>query len=247
MRRFFIPIPIGESADVTITGADAVHIATVLRMKPGDDLILLDGSGWEYRAQIMDTSKNRVAARIWERRPSAAEPDLHLTVAQALIKDKKMDRLVRRLTELGIRRLIPFTTIRTIPRPSPQRWTARLKRWERISCEAMKQCRRGRLPELTPCISWETLLASLHQYDLAILFWEDARTPLCDIVASHPPHTVRRLLIILGPEGGFDAAEIAASRTQQILTATLGPRILRADTAALAACTLTQYLWGDLG
>jgi 16S rRNA (uracil1498-N3)-methyltransferase len=215
-------------------------------MEPGDDIILLDGTGWEYFAQITHLGKKQVVVRVGKRQKSSAESSLNLTVAQALLKEKKMDRLVRPLTELGIRRLIPFSSKRSVPRPVPHRWEARLRRWERIGREAMKQCRRSRVPDFSSLFSWESLLSSCPEYDLAILFGENARTPLTEIVRDHPPRGVRKLIIILGPEGGFDDNEVATFKSLQVPIATLGPRILRAETAALAAAALSQFLWGDL-
>ncbi|MGB5983913.1 MAG: 16S rRNA (uracil(1498)-N(3))-methyltransferase [Desulfobacterales bacterium] len=246
MRRFVVPTPISKTPTVTLEGGEAAHIATVLRMQVGEELLLLDGSGWEYRARIVKLGKNRVRVQISDRRPCIGEPRLDLTVAQALLKEKKMDRLVRRLTELGVARLIPFSSQRAVPQPNAQRWAARVRRWERIAQEAMKQCHRGRTPNLRAPITWESLLSASADYDLSILFWETADTPLSAIARMHPLQTVRRMLIILGPEGGFHPDEIAAARSQNILTATLGPRILKADTAALTATALTQFLWGDL-
>lgn len=246
MRRFFVPSPIVKSSEIVLDGSDGAHIATVLRMRIGDDIMLLDGSGWEYTGRITNLGKKQVAVRIEERQWCTAEPCLQLTVAQALLKEKKMDRLVRRLTELGAGRLVPFSAQRSVPRPAPQRWSGRRVRWERITREAMKQCRRGRPLKLTAPLSWPELLATTNDYDLTILFWEAARTPLSAIAAVYPPETTQRILIILGPEGGFDAAEVSTARSQNIRTASLGPRILRADTATLAACVLTQYGWGDI-
>jgi len=247
VRRFFVSHPIGESTEVNLTGSDAVHITTVLRMQPGDRLLILDGSGWEYEGHITSLAKKQVNTRIESRKRCTTEPRLQLTVAQALLKEKKMDRLVRRLTELGAVCLIPYYAQRSVPRPAPQRWNARTERWKRITREAMKQCRRGRTLELAAPQTWSGLLASARDFDLTVLFWEHARTALSAIAPDHPPETTRRILVILGPEGGFDPAEVSAAKSQNIRTATLGPRILRADTAALAACTLTQYQWGDIG
>ncbi|MDD2389202.1 MAG: 16S rRNA (uracil(1498)-N(3))-methyltransferase [Desulfobacterales bacterium] len=246
MRHFFI-----DSTDISgnrcvISGQDARHIQTVLRKKTGDRIGLFDGNGYEYLARIEDVSSGRVQVVIDDRLPSAAESPVDIAVAQALLKDGKMDDLVRQVTELGITRWYPFTSSRCVPRPDPKRMEMRRQRWEKIAKEALKQCRRGRLPEIGSTLTFEQILKRGQEFDLSVVYWEGESTPVRSML---PPNDgrIRTILVLLGPEGGFSREEIQMALANGFLTATLGPRILRAETATVAACSLIQYLYGDLG
>jgi 16S rRNA (uracil1498-N3)-methyltransferase len=166
-------------------------------------------------------------------------------VAQALLKDQKMDFLLRQLTELGITRWLPFISERSVPQPDERRQASRAARWARIAREAVKQCRRGRIPELSPVGRFDDVLREAAHFDTRILFWEGACHAL-PMLADSDPGGPRRILVIVGPEGGFSDEEAVSAEQAGVRLATLGPRILRAETATIAACTLAQHLYGDL-
>jgi 16S rRNA (uracil1498-N3)-methyltransferase len=246
MRRFFIDSNDLSAPVPAIRGADARHIKNVLRLRPGDRILLIDGTGFEHEARIERFEAGVVMVSIHRRVPAAAESPLQITLAQALIKDKKMDRLVRQLTELGISRWVPFSAERSVPRPDEKRISARIIRWEKIAREAVKQCRRGRTPEIGPLLSFDETLDLARGYDRKIAFWEaEARGP--DRTGINPAPGISSLFVLIGPEGGFSTREMAAARSCGFLTLSLGPRILRAETATVAAVALVQYLFGDMG
>ncbi|MFC1788864.1 RsmE family RNA methyltransferase [Thermodesulfobacteriota bacterium] len=246
MRYFFIEPDKSTGSNFVITGSDARHIKTVLRLKSGDKLGLFDGKGFEYEAKIVDLSTGRVAVSVIRRFLSTAESSVQITVAQGFLKEKKMDGLVRQLSELGIIKWIPFIAERSIPRPDKKQLSARTKRWEKISREAIKQCKRGCIMKIGDTVSFEEILNLSQTADLKIAFWEDDLQPL-NAKLPGPDGKINKIYALLGPEGGFTKQEIESARARGFVTASLGPRILRAETATVAACVLLQHLFGDMG
>ncbi|RLC23499.1 MAG: 16S rRNA (uracil(1498)-N(3))-methyltransferase [Deltaproteobacteria bacterium] len=247
MRRFFIEQSKITSTKIFITGSDAAHIKKVLRMKSGDRIGLFDGRGFEYEAKIENLLAGSVEVSIIKRFLSASESPVQIIVAQSLLKDKKMDILARQLTEIGVARLIAFTSIRSVPRPDKKRLLARRKRWEKIAIESLKQCGRGYVTEIGETITFNDIIKMDNECDLKIVFWENESKPISDAVQQVHVGHYRKILAVLGPEGGFSEKEIEDARDCGFVTASLGPRILRAETAAVAACTILQYLFGDMG
>jgi len=247
MRRFFIEQTKITSTKIFITGSDATHIKKVLRMKSGDRIGLFDGRGFEYEARIENLLAGSVEVSITKRFFSASESPVQIIVAQALLKDKKMDILARQLTEIGITKLIPFTSVRSVSRPDKKRLSARRKRWEKIAIEALKQCRRGHVTEIGETITFNDIIKIDDECDLKLVFWENESKPISDAVQQVHDRHCRKILAVLGPEGGFSEKEIEDARACGFATASLGPRILRAETAAVAACTILQYIFGDMG
>jgi 16S rRNA (uracil1498-N3)-methyltransferase len=246
MRRFFITPDQAASPSPILAGQDARHIRTVLRLKPGEPIELVDGTGAIYAAEIVAIAPDGVKVRIKHRQRQQAESSADIIVAQAMLKDKKMDVLVRQLTELGVTRWVPFFSARSIPRPDAGRLEHRAARWVKISREAVKQCRRDKAPAIHSPLTFDATLALAADCQLKLLFWEGAPTPLKDCFRTDPSNS-KRIMIVLGPEGGFAASEVNQARSAGFAVASLGPRILRAETAALAACTLMQFVFGDLG
>jgi 16S rRNA (uracil1498-N3)-methyltransferase len=245
MRYFFI-----DQSDIAvptpvITGSDARHIKTVLRLQPGDKIGLFDGKGIEYEARIIALSSGRVEVAVISSFPSTAESPVQIIIAQAFLKERKMDGLVRQLTELGITKWIPFIAKRSVSRPDKKQLSARTERWNKIAKEALKQCRRGRIMEIGATVSFEEVLSLGQSCDLKIAFWENELKPI-KATLPKPDRQINKILAILGPEGGFTSQEIKSAKDQGFATAALGPRVLRAETAVIAASVLLQYLFGDM-
>ena len=245
LRRFFMPPEMVQHPQPEIFGSDAIHICRVLRLSTGDTVELFDGIGSGYRARIVSASLKRVRFHIEAAYPLLSESSVHITLAQGLLKDRKMDDLIRQLTELGIHRWMPFYASRSIPVPGKKGMGTRLNRWEKIAQEAVKQCRRGRFPCISPADDFDAMLETSAESDLKIIFWEGAPQAF-DIPQTASPKP-KKITVAVGPEGGFDPGEVQRAHEHGFLTAGLGPRILRAQTAALAACTLVQYCFGDMG
>lgn len=249
MRRFHLEhSEIGEFSGPTrvISGPDARHIKNVLRLKPGDKIGLFDRTGLEYEARIVSLSPSRVEVSILRSFYSTTESPVQIIVAQALLKNRKMDTLVRQLAELGITKWIPFVAERSVPRPVKKRLLTRSERWKKIAKEAVKQCQRSRIMEIGTLLSFKEALNIEDECDLKIVFWEN-ESNLISSTLLKPERHYRKIYAMLGPEGGFSEEEIERARGCGFVIASLGPRILRAETATIAVCVLLQYLFGDMG
>lgn len=247
MRCFHIEQSNLGEPSLIISGSDAKHIKNVLRLKPGDKIMLFDGKGLEYEAEIVALAPKKVKVSVIRSLSSALEPSVKIIIAQAFLKDRKMDGLVRQLTELGIAKWIPFISDRSVPRPDRKRLADRSKRWEKIAKEALKQCRRNCIPEISPLASFEDIMDIGRTCNLKIIFWENETEPLDFKFLKPDVRDDGTIFVMMGPEGGFTPQEIEIARDSGFVTAALGPRILRAETATIAACTLLQYLFGDMG
>ena len=245
MRYFFVESRLLKKPFCAIEGSEVRHIKNVLRLKPGDRIRVFDGEGFEYDASIHRFFDDRVEIKIERKFPGPRESPVQISVAQALLKEKKMDRLLRHLCELGVTQWIPFISERSVPRPDQKRLSARAQRWNRIVQESCKQCRRSKLPEIIETLTFEEVLNHGSSYNLQILFYENESATLKTMMP--PTADPRSIIMILGPEGGFSDQEIENARAAGCVVAGLGSRILRAETAAIAACTLAQFLYGDMG
>uniref|UniRef100_UPI004055F3F1 16S rRNA (uracil(1498)-N(3))-methyltransferase n=1 Tax=Candidatus Electronema sp. TaxID=2698783 RepID=UPI004055F3F1 len=237
MRRFFYD-PANEAAGhVLISGAEAHHLRTVLRMRPGDTAELLDGVGGALTGEIERISAENVSFRIRIRR---AEPECRspLTLVMAMLKGKKMDTVVQKAAELGVSRFVPVITRYCEPQG---RDSQLLDRWRRIMLEACKQCGRLRLMEINP----PEPLHGLHfpAEGQKIMPWENETATSFAAAGVQPGQP---LILLIGPEGGFHPEEVEQARNCGFRIVSLGPRVLRAETAAIAAAALAQHLLGNL-
>jgi 16S rRNA (uracil1498-N3)-methyltransferase len=235
MLRVFVRASDVRDDVVRIGGAERRHLHT-LRLGPGARLVVFDEAGTEREVEITAAGTRTVEARVVAVRPGARESPLDLVLAPALLKGDKMDLVVEKATELGVRRIVPVTTRHVVGRG------ARTERWRRIALAAAKQSGRTTVPTVEAPVPLARLLANAWP-DVRLLAWEDERTtPFAAL-----PATAEAAIVVLGPEGGFDDTEVADARAQGFLTVSLAPRVLRAETAALVAVALCQQRWGDLG
>jgi len=215
------------------------HLQRVLRLGPGDELILWDGKGRRWRAVLRQVEPGRGAEAEVLEPLEACEPPVEVWLIQALPKGPKMDLIVQKAVELGVRGIIPSLCQRCIRRD------AAVDRWRRVALEAAKQCGRTVLPEVSEVLSLEKALQ--HEAELRLILWEDgtARRPLKQVLREGGPW--RSVLIAVGPEGGFTPQEVETATGQGFLPVGMGRRILRLETAAIAALSVIQYELGDLG
>jgi len=197
MRRFKINPGTIEGNTCIITGPDARHMLNVLRLKADDRVVLFDGTGWEYEAAIRKISGGEVRLSVLNSRPGLAESPVRITVAQGFLKDKKMDTLIRQLTELGISRWVPYFGGRSVARPDAARLRKRAARWQKIAAEALKQCRRSQPPEIEPAVDFDTVLQSAASAAVKLIFWEAESAPLRAAELGGLPQG--DVFIILGP------------------------------------------------
>lgn len=246
MTRFFLDRERIRSDRPILTGRDVRHIRKVLRLKPGEEITLFDGEGSEYGARIIDSTPQAIMLLVLHRYPAISESPVEITIGQALLKARKMDRIVRQLTELGTFAFIPFMAERSVPRPEPGRLAEKEQRWETIAREALKQCGRSRIPHIGPVVSLKELVSSSQSHDLKIIFHSHQSgyksRPYLERVRS-----VRKVLALIGPEGGFTDEEVKLALEFGFACISLGPRVLKSDTAAIAAGAILQYVLGDLG
>jgi 16S rRNA (uracil1498-N3)-methyltransferase len=246
MRYFFIESAALSKPTVAIDGSDVRHIKRVLRLKPGDPIRLFDGRGFVYEAIIQRFVSDRVELKVIQKILGANESPIQIGVAQALLKEKKMDRLLRHLCELGLTQWVPFTSERSIPKPGEKQTLGRVARWNKILKESLKQCRRARLPEIHKTLTFEEVLDYGRNFDLMVVFYENESASLNSVISRTAPLHPQKVLMIMGPEGGFSDQEITKAAEAGCRVAGLGPRILRAETATIAAITLIQSVFGDM-
>ncbi len=246
MRRFFIQPSEIEKKTPVITGKDALHIRKVLRLSSGERIILLDGRGNEYEATIVQIIEDRIHVQIIKQCRSRTESPVRIIVMQSFLKDKKMDLLVRTLTEIGISAWMPIFSEHSIPRPDEKRQISRIERWNEISRESIKQCRRSHpLEILQPQTFYQAVHASIES-DLKLIFYENSVLPIQETIDPNMKKPCQ-IILLLGPEGGFSQKEIDHATSAGFISVSLGPRILRAETAAVAASILIQHVYGDMG
>ena len=244
MQKFLISDKFINNANAVITGQDAKHIAKVLRMRPKDKLLFTNGRGIDFNSIITSISPEKVQLEIMESNKSKFESPVQITLFQGMLKDKKMDTLVRHLTELGISEWTPLYCERAIPKPDTKKLDARIKRWEKITKEALKQCNRSILPIINKPVTFSDMIKHTSSSDLKIAFWENAIVPINKL--SRNKENIKNICILIGPEGGFSKEEAELAKDAEFSICSLGPRILRAETASITACSLIQHYFGDI-
>jgi len=243
MQKFIIPKIDTIPSKAMIHGQDAKHIYKVLRLNKGDCIDITNGEGKDFTAIITFISPDSIELDIIDGYDSLTESPIDITLCSGMLKDKKMDLVIKHVTQLGIQTWIPFFCERSIPTPDVKRMKKRINRWEIIARESLKQCRRSRLPRILKPLSFNKLLNLSTSYDLKIAFWEKASQRL-DTLKKDSPNL--KIIILIGPEGGFSETEIMMAKEKGFLSYSLGPRILRAETASISSCTLIQHILGDL-
>lgn len=239
MPRFFVE----NFKDLPqITGEDAAHIAKSLRMRPGEHLTVCDTEMTEYDCEIDRITGDTVYLRILQAHSSRTEPALQVTLYMCLPKADKADQIVRQAVELGVSRIVPVVSARCVSRPEDKAMAKKLARWQKIAAEAAGQSGRGKIPQVAQCIPFAQCAEQMADFDLGLFFWELGGSPL----AGLPLQGVKTLALVTGPEGGFGAEEAAQMQQAGAVTATLGPRILRAETAPIAALAAVMLLAGEL-
>jgi len=264
MHRFFVPPAWVQGHEVTITGPQAYQITRVLRMRPGDVVIVLDNSGWEIEARLVAVDAAAVKGEIVHRRLAGGEPRTKISLYQGVLKSNRFEFVLQKGTELGIVQFVPIIADRCVV-SDLDAVERKSQRWEWIVQEAAEQCRRGRKPALHPAVLFpQACERARHSGGLSLIPWEEERAlSLRDLLRSGavapgagsaepppsgparwPPFTIH---LFVGPEGGFTTEEITIARRYGLVPVTLGRRILRAETAGLVAATAILYELGDLG
>jgi 16S rRNA (uracil1498-N3)-methyltransferase len=238
IRRFFVEGRHGAGDVVTLEGTDAHKVVHVLRMRDGDAVEVIDSAAQRFNASITIDGR-AVRATLHALSHAAVQTPAHVTIAQGIPKGQKMDFVVEKLTELGAAAIVPLQSERTIVSDvSPNK----LLRWRRLAKTAAQQCGRADIPEIRDPISFDALLRTFESYDCVLLPWELADdTPLRERLPALLADA-RKLLVLIGPEGGFSHAEAEAAERSGAELISLGPRILRTETAGLVALAVIGYV-----
>ena len=245
-RRFFVKPGQIQADEAVIVGSIARQICKVLRLKTGDPITLLDGLGSIYEAEIESGTCECVKARIVERRQSVNEPRLRLVLASCVPKSDRMELIVQKCTELGISGIELVQSERTITRPDEAGNARKLDRWRKIATEAAEQCGRSKPPILNGVLAFAELVRLIPTFPLAIVAWEEELAVSLGEVLREK-HGIDSALVIIGPEGGLTESEVEMAKAAGAVSVSLGGRLLRTDTAAIAACAAVMYeLEGEL-
>lgn len=241
MPRFFVESLAGDP--IVIEGGDARHIALSLRMKQGEELILCDGKGTEAVCTVASLCPESVVLDVKERRASETEPKTRVTLYQALPKADKMEYIVQKAVELGVYRIVPVLTSRCISRPDEKTAAKKRERLCKIAAEAAKQSGRGIIPEVDGVLTFKNAVKEMSTAGLPIFFFEHASLPLRKYMEKY---TGGDIAVMVGAEGGFSDEEAVFAEENGLLSASLGPRILRCETAPVAALAAIMYAAGEM-
>jgi 16S rRNA (uracil1498-N3)-methyltransferase len=245
MSRFYVPQPRIEKERLKIEGDEVKHIRKVLRLKAGDEIIVFDGLGKEYEGIIVEEEPSSVMIKIQNVSFSKKDSPLEVTLAQSLLKGEKMDYLIQKATELGVKEIIPFFSSRSVPLLEKSGRLKRHHRWGKISIEASKQCGRGVVSKIEPLQDYSEMLQIASPGSLRLILWEREGVRLKEVLERSKEKT--RIFFIIGPEGGFSQEEVEEAKREGFIPVTLGRRILRAETASLCLLSILQYERGDIG
>lgn len=245
-HRFFVSPESISQNQVTFDAALSHQLCNVLRMRPGALVIVLDNSGQEYQVELTKVQRDGVTGHVRAQRIAQTEPRLSITLYQCMLKGERFEWVLQKGTELGVSAFVPVFSRRTIGRDT-RRIEKKRQRWERIIREAAEQSHRGRLPILNSPLSFaEACPQSAQVHTLSLIPWEEA----AENSLAHVMHALgsrpASVGLFIGPEGGFDPAEIALAQRAGIQAVTLGPRILRAETAALVATAIIMSETGEM-
>lgn len=249
MHRFYLPTVTKEQEPTKITGDEFRHLANVLRLKAGDKVYLFDGQGQEYEATIQEITKDAAYLELGEQLTESRESPVELYLVQGIAKGDKMDFVIQKATELGVKGIIPLEAKRSVVRLAGGKKADKQQRWQKVALEATKQCRRSFIPQVSLPQGLNEFLATLPQERLVLIPWEEGgrslKTVLTDseIIKKQPVP----VYLLIGPEGGWDETEVELARSKGAIPVTLGPRILRTETAGLATIAAIMYQWGGLG
>jgi 16S rRNA (uracil1498-N3)-methyltransferase len=245
MARFYVPQPRIEKGMLKVEGEEVKHIRKVLRLKGGDEITVFDGLGKEFEGTLVEEGLSSVVIRIENVYSSKRDSPLEMTLAQSLLKGQKMDYLIQKATELGVKEIIPFLSSRSVPLLEKSGRLKRHRRWERIAIEASKQCGRGVVPKIGSLQDYSEMLQKGSPNALRLILWEREGIKLKELFEKSEKR--KKIFFVIGPEGGFSQEEVDEAKGAGFIPITLGGRILRAETASLCFLGILQYEQGDMG
>ncbi|MGH8262517.1 MAG: 16S rRNA (uracil(1498)-N(3))-methyltransferase [Steroidobacteraceae bacterium] len=240
LNRVYFDGTLADRRHCDLTGSAANHVARVLRLGGGDPLILFDGRGGEYTGTVEASGKDRVRVALGDHSALERESKLALTLAQGIARAERMDLIVQKATELGVARIVPIVAARSVVRTDAKQAERKLEHWRSIAIAACEQCGRNRLPVIDAPATLVAWLATRGAGDASLILSPRGAQPLRDLAAG-----AQSIVLLIGPEGGLSAEEEASALAGGFRAASLGPRILRTETAAIAALAALQTAAGD--
>jgi len=241
LTRLYADQPLVPDAEVLLPEDAAYHVARVLRLRAGSPLLLFDGSGADFRGEIVAVEGDKVRVRVGERSAGLRESPLAITLVQAVSRSERMDWTLQKATELGVKRIQPVLSARSVVRLDEQQAAKKLRHWQAIVAGACEQCGRSVLPEVRAPLDLSRHLAEAPREGQRLVLSPSGPASLAGLASA-----AARVELLIGPEGGLDDAEIEAAARAGFSPVRLGPRVLRTETAGIVALAVLQALWGDL-
>lgn len=241
LNRIYCEGPLATGATVVLPPTGAYHVARVLRMREGAPLVVFDGSGFDYHAEIVEARGDKVAVQLREQAQGVAESPIRITLVQGVSRGERMDWTLQKATELGVASIAPVLTARSVVRLDDKQAEKKQAHWRGIVVGACEQCGRSRIPTLSAPVTLRDYFANVRKDGMRLVLSPSAPGSLTGI-ASLPS----KVELLIGPEGGLDDDEIAGAQKAGFMPVRLGPRVLRTETAAVVALAVLQALWGDL-
>lgn len=246
MHKFFVQREFITEDTAVIEGDDVKHIYKVLRLQTGDKVSINDCHGNEYLGDINEINKKQVIVNLLEKLPINNESPVNIYLYQGLPKSTKMDLIVQKATELGVKEITPVVTERVVVKSELSEFR-KVDRWNRIALEACKQSKRSLLPVINTPIEFDELINNLTDMDMIVVPYENEDGYGIKNIVSDLNKNIKNIAVVIGPEGGFEEREIEILRSINAYIVTLGPRILRTETAGFVCVTMLMYELGDIG
>ena len=242
--RIYFPRIAGDGADIELGRENLRYVKSVLRMKKGDLLTLFAGTGWEYETIIRRLSTEGIVVEVTGKSFSRGR-GIYLTLMQSLPKANKMDFIVQKATELGADRIVPFHSVRSVPRISSEKIPSKVMRWRNIAVEAARQCGRTDIPEICGIVSFEEAILWPGMETLKMIFWEEEfERSIKQVLNDTQYEGIKDVCAIIGPEGGFTKEEVVNAGEKGFVSVSLGKQVLKVETAAVAVLSIIQYEMG---
>lgn len=242
LTRLHVPGPLAAAGEVELPASAATHVGRVLRLRPGAPLVLFDGSGSDFRAELASLTGGSVRVRVLERVAGLPESPLAVTLVQAVSRGERMDWTIQKATELGVNRIVTVVSARSVVRLDGSQAERRRRHWEAVVASACEQCGRSVLPAVEPPVPLASHLAAPRGDAVRLLLDPRGADSLAARAAG-----LDSIELLIGPEGGLEGAETDAALAAGYVAVRLGPRVLRTETAGIAALAVLQALAGDLG
>jgi len=239
--RVYVDQLLATDSDLLLPEAAAYHVSRVLRLRAGAPIVAFDGSGGDYRCEILAIEGDRVRVRVGSRTPGLPESPLGITLVQAVSRGERMDWTLQKAAELGVRAIVPVLSARSVVRLDDKQAAKKLRHWQAIVAGACEQCGRSVPPEVHAPQELAAYLANAPREGQRFVLSPSGPASLAGLASVTP-----RVKLLIGPEGGLDDAELERAAQAGFAPVRLGPRVLRTETAGIVALTVLQALWGDL-